>query len=471
MGLVVEEVRNIGLLVDGTSALFAAVARNEATMLAVLVLAEIVDGQQAMVRATLATRRAVCGIERTQLLEREQRGRHTFGSAVAREQSRTVGAHVAGNVRTHGVHSGKLLERTQNGIVEECAALHDDVFAHVVRVADLDDLEQCILDDRKGKAGSDVTDRRAFLLRLLDTAVHEHGAATTQVDGMLCLDCGLRKLGNVETQAAREALDEASATGRTRFVQHDVVDNAVFHAQALHVLTADVEDELDVGQHLTRAAQVGDGLDFAGIDAQSLEQQALAVARDRRMLDRDRLFADFSVKLFEGRASAAEHIALVGHVVAPKNLAILADEHGFERSGASVNAEESRPFVCGEVGGFNLFGIVATLELRIILGRCEQRIEARDLRTLDVTQVVQALDDIVEALDLHRVGLAARNRAATRHEQMRVFRDNDVLIVEAERFIEAFAQFREVLQRAAQERDVTADRTAARETADRLRDN
>ena len=110
-----------------------------------------------------------------------------------------------------------------------------------------------------------------------------------------------------------------------------MVDDAVFHAQALHVLTTDVEDEFDVGQHFACTAQVSNGLDLAGIDAQRLEQQTLAVARHRRMLDRDGFFADFGVELFEGRAGATEHVALVGHVVAPKNLAVFADENGLER--------------------------------------------------------------------------------------------------------------------------------------------
>ena len=84
---------------------------------------------------------------------------------------------------------------------------------------------------------------------------------------------------------------------------------------------------------------------------------------------------------------------------------------------------------------------------------------------------MQALYDVVEALYLHRVGLATGNRTATRHEQMRILGNDDVLVVEVKRLIEAFAQFGEILQRATQERDVTADRSAARKAADGLRDD
>ena len=84
---------------------------------------------------------------------------------------------------------------------------------------------------------------------------------------------------------------------------------------------------------------------------------------------------------------------------------------------------------------------------------------------------MQSLDDVVETLDLHRVGLATRNCAAARHEQMRVLGNDDVLIVEVERLVETFAQFGKILQRTAQECDVPADRPAAREAADGLRDD
>ena len=60
-----------------------------------------------------------------------------------------------------------------------------------------------------------------------------------------------------------------------------MVDHAILHAQALHILPADVQDELDTRKHLLRAAQVSDRLDLARIHAQRLEQQAFAIAGDR----------------------------------------------------------------------------------------------------------------------------------------------------------------------------------------------
>ena len=142
----------------------------------------------------------------------------------------------------------------------------------------LDDLEQRVFDDGIGQAGGDVTHRRAFLLRLLHAGVHEHRAAASQVDRVLGADGLLGERAHVHVHGHREALDEAAATRRARLVQHDVLDDAVAHAQALHVLAADVQDELDAGQEGLGAAQVRHGLDLAGVGLERLDEQRLAVA-------------------------------------------------------------------------------------------------------------------------------------------------------------------------------------------------
>ena len=85
MRLVVEEVGHVGFLVVDTSALLAPVARDEAAVLAVRILAEVVDGEQAMVRAFLAAHRTMRGVECAELLECEQRRGHAFDRTVARK--------------------------------------------------------------------------------------------------------------------------------------------------------------------------------------------------------------------------------------------------------------------------------------------------------------------------------------------------------------------------------------------------
>ena len=405
LGLVLEQVGDlVGLrrLAKRAGALLAAIARDEAAMLArCLVDAEVVDGEQAVVRARLAAHGPVRRRKGLERVKGQQAAdlRILAAETVAGKKRRAERAHVAGDVGTHGVHARKLLEGTQHGVVEERATLHDDLAAHVVRVADLDDLEQGVLDDRDGQARGDVANGGAFLLRLLHAAVHEHGAAAAQVDGVFRADGGLRELGHVQVQAAGEALDEAAAARGARLVEHDVVDDAVFHAQALHVLAADIQDELNARQHLLRAAQVRDRLDLARVHAQCLKQQVLAVARDRGVADGHQRVAggvarQLAVELGDGGFRAAEHVALVRHVMGPQQLAVLADERGLERGGAGVDAQEGGAAVAGKVAAGHALAGMAGVELVQFGLVGEQRRQTHDLAALDVAEVLQALEHV-----------------------------------------------------------------------------
>ena len=342
LGLVLEQVRDLVLLVQRiTGTALAAITGDETTMTAgFLVHAEVVDGKQAAVRAALAARGAMRGIKRGKLVNGKKRGCNCWGrfaagrvlasiagdglvKTVARQKSRAIRAHVAGDVGAHGIHACELFEGAKDRVVQERAALHDDMLANVVRVADLDNLEQRVLDDGNSQAGGDVANRGTFLLSLLDAAVHEYSAATAQVNGIFGRIGGFCEVGNLKVQAACEAFDEAAAARRAGFVQHDVVDDAVFDAQTLHVLAANVQNELDVGHHFTRAAQMRDGLDFAGVNAQGLQQQSLTVAGYRGMADVNQrpagvgVFRQVGVQLGERILGAPKNVALVADVMGP----------------------------------------------------------------------------------------------------------------------------------------------------------
>ena len=70
-------------------------------------------------------------------------GRGAVGAgAIAGEQGRTVGAHTAGDVGTHGMNAGELLKRAQRGIGHKGAALDDHLAADLLGVAQLNNLEQ-----------------------------------------------------------------------------------------------------------------------------------------------------------------------------------------------------------------------------------------------------------------------------------------------------------------------------------------
>ena len=289
------------------------------------------------------------------------------------------------------------------------------------------------------------------------------------------MDGGLRELGDIEVETAREALDEAAAARGARLVEHDVVDHAVLDAQAFHVLAADVENELHARQHLLSAAQVRHRLDLARVDAQRLKQQTLAVAGHRGVADAHERVAlvvggQGTVELGHGGLRAAEHVALVRGVGRPEQRAVLADERRLERGGAGVDTEERYTAVVREGCATHALGVVTLLELSVLVLVREERGETHHLGALHVAEALQTREHVGQLLGARAVG-RARERAAARHEQVRVLRHDDGVVGQIERLVEALAQLGQVLERAAKERHVAADGAAAREARDGLGDH
>ena len=319
--LVLKQVGGVALgALAGARALLAAVARDEAVP-----LAKVVDGQQAVVGAATAVDVGVLDLQVVDLLAGEQAGGAGLAGTVAGEKCGTVGAHAAGHVRTDDVAAGQKLEGAQRRIGHEGAALDHAVLADLVEVTQLDDLEQGVLDDGVGEACGHVTDGRALLLGLLDAGVHEDGAAGAQVDGARGVHGRLGELLDAHVHGHGEGLDEGAAAGGAGLVEHDVLDDAVLDLQALHVLAADVQDELNVGDEGLGAAQVRDGLDFSGVCAQGLDEDLLAVAGGGHVAD-GAVRGHLVVDVVRDGAGGAQDVAVVVAVPGVEKLAVLADD-------------------------------------------------------------------------------------------------------------------------------------------------
>ena len=454
-----EKVGGLSLLLFVAGALLAAVAGNEAPA-----AAKVVDGKLAVVRATAAADMLLRHGKVRDVLGRKN-GRGAVGAgAIAGEQGRTVGAHAAGDVGTHGMNAGELLKCAQRGIGHKGAALDDHLAANLLGVAQLNDLEQGVLDDGIGQAGRDVAHRGAFLLRLLDARVHKDRAAAAQVDRGLGMDGRIGERAHVHVHRDGEALDKATATRRASLVEHDVLDDAVLDAQTLHVLAANVQNELDAGQERLGAAQVRDGLDLAGIGLEGLDEQCLAVARGSHVAD-GAAGGNVVVEIGHDDLGRAQDVAVVVAVPGVQQLTVLAHERGFHGGGAGIDADEHAAGVAFELALGDDLGVVAGLELGEVLVGGKERIQTLDLGTLRVAQGIDGLDELRERAEL--VGLV-RHGGAARHKQVSVLGHNAVLLVQVEREVEAVAQLGEVLQWAAQEGDVAANGTAARQARNGL---
>ena len=454
-----KEVGGLGLLLFVAGTLLAAVTGNEAPA-----AAKIVDGELAVVGATAAADVFLRHGEVRDVLGGKN-GRSAVGAGtIAGEQGRTVGAHAAGDVGTHGMNAGELLKRAQRGVGHKGAALDDHLAADLLGVAQLNDLEQGILDDGIGQAGRDVAHRGAFLLCLLDARIHKDRATAAQVDGGLGMDGGIGERTHVHVHRHGETLDKAATARRASLVEHDVLDDAVLDAQALHILPADVQDKLDAGQECLGAAQMRNGLNLAGIGLEGLDEQRLAVARGGHVAD-GAAGGDVVVEIGHDDLGRAQDVAVVVAVPGVQQLAVLAHERSLHGGGAGVDADEHAAGVAVELALGDDLGVVAGLELGKVLVGGKERIQALDLGTLRVTQAVDGIDELRECAEL--VGLV-RHGGATRHKQVSVLGHDTVLLVQIEREVEAVTQLGEILQRAAQEGDVAADGTAARQARDGL---
>ena len=312
---------------------------------------EGIDRQQAAVFAARAARLFGLACEGLKRVKREHRAfTREKGALFFRVERSAVRAHQAGNIGADDVHAQLVFKRAQHRVVIEGAALHDDVLAQLMRAGAADDLVQRVFDDGDGKACGNIGYIRAVLLRLLDGGIHEHRAAGTQVHRLACGKAQLRKRGDVVAKGASERLQERSAAGGTGFIEEDIVDHAVADLEALDVLTADIDDEIDLREEGLGGGKVRDGFNQAEIHAEGIADQILAVTGYRARTDHPvRMLA---AQVGKECAHMRHGIAGIGLIAGVKQLALVGYDDGFDRRGAGVNApDRRRPCSCRDRGG------------------------------------------------------------------------------------------------------------------------
>ena len=109
--------------------------------------AKVVDGKHAAVRADAAVRVGKLDLQVIDGLTVKQGGYAVDTCAIAGEKSGAVGTHDACDIRTDDVSAGEQLKSTERCVGHEGAALNNAVLANLAEVAELNDLEQGILDD------------------------------------------------------------------------------------------------------------------------------------------------------------------------------------------------------------------------------------------------------------------------------------------------------------------------------------
>ena len=175
-------------------------------------------------------------------------------------QGGAEGAHDPGDGGPGDVPAQLLLEGTQHGIVEEGTTLDHDVLSQLVGVGGPDDLVDGVLHDGGGQAGGDICHGGAVLLGLFYAGVHKHSAAGTQIHRLFGEQTQLGKIRDVIAQGLCEGLDKGAAAGGAGLVQQDGVHRPIADLEALHILAADVDDEVHIGLEVSGGLVVGHGL-------------------------------------------------------------------------------------------------------------------------------------------------------------------------------------------------------------------
>ena len=232
-----------------------------------------------------------------------------------------------------------------------------------------------------------------------------------------------------------------------------MLNDAVFDLQTLHVLAANIKNEINVWDKCLSTAQVSNSLNLARVCTQSLNQDALTITGGCDVTD-DAVGRHLVVDGVHNLASGTQNVAVVIVVPGIKQLALLANNCSLHSGRTCVDADEHASVVVGQLALGDYFLVVTSLEVVKVLLSSKEWVQASNLGALDVLEVVQCLHDLRKGN--WSVGLA-RQSSARCNKEVGVLWQDDVLIVQVKRDVEATAQLREVLQRAAEKRDVAAD--------------
>ena len=364
------------------------------------------------------------------------------------EQGRAVGTHQARDVGADDLHAHLFFKGAENCLIVESTALHHDLAAQLLGAGCADDLVQRVLDHTDGQTGGNILDGSAVLLGLLDRAVHKHGAAAAQIHGAVCEQAKGGKLLDIIAQCLSKGLQKAAAAGGAGLVQEDVVDGTILDLEALHVLTADIDDEIHVGHKVFGGGEMSHRFHQTIITAEGVLDQLLAVAGGGHAghlqagvlpVDLDQLFPD-----------QGQRVAKVGLVIGVQDLALLVHHHQLDGGGAGVDADMHRAALRAERHTRHTVGHVAGVEGLILLLAGEQR------RLAGVGGSGSIL--------IQRIGHLGQNKSlvgiegsAQCHIQQAVLRAGAGHV---QRFVKALAQHAAEGERAAQIQDIALDGTA-----------
>ena len=183
----------------------------------------------------------------------------------------------------------------------------------------------------------------------------------------------------VHIEVFGKCLDKGSASRRTGFVEHDGVDNAVSDLHALHVLTADVDDEIHIRAEILRGLEVSHRLDLAEIDTQRGADDVLAVTGHAAVRDIG-LRRHLLIELLNDIDSALNRIALVTGIVGIDHLSFFVDKNRLRSRTSGIDTKVARALLLRKLIKVKCRTLMSLVEKLLFTFISKERSDSLDIR-------------------------------------------------------------------------------------------
>ncbi len=233
-----------------------------------------------------------------------------------------------------------------------------------------------------------------------------------------------------------------------------------------HVLSADVQNEIDVRLEVVRSLIVCDCFDFSEIGLQGAFDQMFTVSGRACLGNRD-VFRQMPVHFRQDVNRLLKRITVIVAVPRVKNLLVFAHQDDLGRRRSGIDSQISVAAVCFKRAEVD-FGLgMAIAEFLQLFFAVKERIErfCRLKRRTDVSKRIK------QAGDGRRFLFASVKCSALGHEELRIFRKDDVFFFKMQRLDEPLTQFAHEVKRASQESNVALNLMAGCKTCDCLVDD
>ena len=241
---------------------------------------EFVDSQTAVIGTSTTVCHRSCIFQLVDLINGEHSRFCAFLMAFTGNQCGTEGTHDSGNIRTDSFAAGNLFETSQNCIIVESTTLYNDVSAKFGSIRNLDNLIECIFDNRVSKTCGNIGYFSSFFLCLFNFGIHENGTSGTKINRMLCENSSFCEILYCIIQGFGKGFNKGPASGGTCFIQLYAVNGLVADLDTFHILSADIQDTVYLRVKESSCIVMGYGLNLALIQDQgSLDQRFSVTCR------------------------------------------------------------------------------------------------------------------------------------------------------------------------------------------------